>query len=777
MKKTLLLLLFVISVANAQVGVGTITPNGALDITSANDGVLIPRIALSATNVATVLTPTTSELVYNTATAGAGITAVTPGFYYWNGASWIRISTGQNSDWTLLGNSGTVAATNFVGTTDAIDFVTRTNNTEKTRVTSAGNVGIGTPTPAAKLDVAAAATAVNTVVNATGSINDYLQFNIQNTSTGIQAQSGYSATADNGTATTGFAWLGINNSTFNFPTAYNIGGVNDVSYVGSGQDMYVANANNTKSIIFSTGRAATPFFNERMRITNAGNVGIGTTLPTGLLDLTATDRGMVPPRIALTDSSLQAPVINPQGGAIPAGTTIYNTATAGVSPNNVGPGLYFWNGTRWIAFAGSAGGLDWSLTGNASTTPGTFAAPGVNYLGTSDATALHITTNNTPRIQIASSGNTGIGVAATGVDLVSITNSSNTNQRGLLVNNSSTLASARGVSIVQSGSTTGSTALIANNTNTNLDGLGAIISGQNVGLTSLANSGTTSNGTSYGLAGFGKTAVTGTGVAGIGQGGTTASSFAGIGSGVAATGADLGLSAFATTTTGARNAARFDALTATATLGDDPAASIAGFATAVDVGGGAVNIRDVSYGGYFTSGTGTSFAYVGANLSANVGGSTNYKIIGTGTVSTIVSSDKANDSKRIMFAPEAPEVLFEDYGVGQLNNGQVTIKVDPIFSKNIFVDSKHPLKVFVQLEGDCNGVFVTSKSKDGFTVKELNGGKSNVSFSWHIIGNRADEKDATGKTVNYQLLRYPEAPTALPTPELKQVRLEKVKDL
>jgi hypothetical protein len=41
--------------------------------------------------------------------------------------------------------------------------------------------------------------------------------------------------------------------------------------------MYVANANNKASIIFSTGKAASPYFDERMRITNAGTVAIGTT--------------------------------------------------------------------------------------------------------------------------------------------------------------------------------------------------------------------------------------------------------------------------------------------------------------------------------------------------------------------------------------------------------------------------------------------------------------------------------------------------------------------
>ncbi|OWP75953.1 hypothetical protein [Flavobacterium oreochromis] len=173
------------------------------------------------------------------------------------------------------------------------------NGNEYVTMSVDGKLGIGTSSPASKLDVAAGITTAQTAVNVTGSINDFFQMNVQNSSTGTQAQSGYSATANNGTATTGFAWMGINNSNFNFPSTYNIGGANDVSYIGSGQDMYIANANNSKSIIFSTGTATSPFFNERMRITNAGNVGVGTNNPTTKLHINSTSS----PALRIVDGS------------------------------------------------------------------------------------------------------------------------------------------------------------------------------------------------------------------------------------------------------------------------------------------------------------------------------------------------------------------------------------------------------------------------------------------------------------------------------------------
>ena len=141
----------------------------------------------------------------------------------------------------------------------------------------------------------------------------------------------------------------------------------------------------------------------------------------------------------------------------------------------------------------------------------------------------------------------------------------------------------------------------------------------------------------------------------------------------------------------------------------DPRAQLAGYTTNSLAGGGTMY-----YGAYMYSGgsnSNSSYAYGGARFNG-----TNYKIIGNGTVSTVVKGASENDSAKVMFAPEAPEVLFEDYGTGQLVNGTANVTIDPILRNNIIVDSEHPLKVFIQLEGDCNGVYVTNKSINGFTV-------------------------------------------------------------
>ena len=57
---------------------------------------------------------------------------------------------GSQNAWSLTGNTGTNSTTNFIGTADAQDFVLKTNNAERLRMTSNGNLGIGTNSPLQK---------------------------------------------------------------------------------------------------------------------------------------------------------------------------------------------------------------------------------------------------------------------------------------------------------------------------------------------------------------------------------------------------------------------------------------------------------------------------------------------------------------------------------------------------------------------------------------------------------------------------------------------------
>lgn len=87
-------------------------------------------------------------------------------------------------------------------------------------------------------------------------------------------------------------------------------------------------------------------------ITSLAQTGIGTTTPnaSAKLDVSATDRGFLPPRVALTAANAFSPITGTSSAA--AGLLVYNTATAGTAPNNVVPGYYYWNGTTWIQISG-----------------------------------------------------------------------------------------------------------------------------------------------------------------------------------------------------------------------------------------------------------------------------------------------------------------------------------------------------------------------------------------------------------------------------------------
>jgi hypothetical protein len=69
------------------------------------------------------------------------------------------------------------------------------------------------------------------------------------------------------------------------------------------------------------------------------------------LDVSANNKGILIPRVALSNSLDVTTILAPATSLL-----VYNTATAGTSPNQVLPGYYFWNGSKWVDFISSTGG-------------------------------------------------------------------------------------------------------------------------------------------------------------------------------------------------------------------------------------------------------------------------------------------------------------------------------------------------------------------------------------------------------------------------------------
>ncbi|MGH1388240.1 hypothetical protein [Kordia sp.] len=124
-------------------------------------------------------------------------------------------------------------------------------------------------------------------------------------------------------------------------------------------------------------------------ITNA-QVGINTTTPAdgSMLDVTSTEKGMLIPRISISDLSTIAPVT---GGSTES-LLVYNTnATTGI-------GFYYWNSSAWVPVGDP---FFWKTTGNTGTSTTN------HFLGTTDNNGLRIKTNNLDRFEVTAGSTPG----------------------------------------------------------------------------------------------------------------------------------------------------------------------------------------------------------------------------------------------------------------------------------------------------------------------------------------------------------------------------------
>jgi hypothetical protein len=150
---------------NTIIGAGTKTPISPGDFKSINWGKGDPylRVSITLTDYNTTINSyqklwSVPYSLYSDYAnkAGNGISGITEngnGSITINKLDGSSITTGPIlNNWKLTGNTGT-NSTNFIGTTDNQDLIIKSNNIERLRIKSNGNIGIGIETPTEKLEL------------------------------------------------------------------------------------------------------------------------------------------------------------------------------------------------------------------------------------------------------------------------------------------------------------------------------------------------------------------------------------------------------------------------------------------------------------------------------------------------------------------------------------------------------------------------------------------------------------------------------------------------
>jgi hypothetical protein len=135
-------------------------------------------------------------------------------------------------------------------------------------------------------------------------------------------------------------------------------------------------------------------------------------------------------------------------------------------------------------------------------------------------------------------------------------------------------------------------------------------------------------------------------------------------------------------------------------------------------------------GGYFRNNNNNYYALTAYNNTGTGGTVKGLYVQGnayaTGGWSSFLADGKTG------FSLTSPNMEVVMSGSGSLSDGQARISFDQ--STQNAISENIPLKVIITPTSECNGIFVSNKSGDGFAVKELISGKSNATFDWIAIG-------------------------------------------
>ncbi|HET6401847.1 MAG TPA: hypothetical protein VFH95_10655, partial [Candidatus Kapabacteria bacterium] len=408
------------------IGIGTSTPSNKLDIANGN-------LSLSRTGAAsdTLKFQGTSTGSSNFIAGAQGATTVNytlptsqPGAHQVLAATSIagmgpyNVALGwstpiSDTGWGTTGNSGTTAGTNFLGTTDDQDLVIKTNSAEVMRVSTWGDVGIGTSSPSQRLSICNG----NIFLSRTGwNGPDVVQFEGTSTGTssiaaGAQGTTSIEYTLPTSAPTTNqvLTAASVTGTTpYQVALAWTSGTTADSGWGLWGNSGTTPGTNflgttDNKDLVIKTNAT------EALRVTSAGAIGIGTTTPSEKLNVS--NGNFLLSHTGATSDTLQFQGTSTGSSNFIAGmqgaTTVnYTLPTSQPSANQVltatnvtGTGPYIVT----LNWSSPTGGTGWGLTGNSGTTEGT------NFIGTTDNADLVFKTNSTEAMRIENTGEIGIG--------------------------------------------------------------------------------------------------------------------------------------------------------------------------------------------------------------------------------------------------------------------------------------------------------------------------------------------------------------------------------
>lgn len=117
----------------------------------------------------------------------------------------------------------------------------------------------------------------------------------------------------------------------------------------------------------------------------------------------------------------------------------------------------------------------------------------------------------------------------------------------------------------------------------------------------------------------------------------------------------------------------------------------------------------------------------------------------------------SDGSHKRLYSVESTESWFEDFGEARLSKGRAKVQIDPDFAEV----TQAPYHIFLTPNGKSHGLYVARKSQQSFEVREQDGGKGKVSFSYRIAARRKDIPHTRFQTVN-----VPKTPTLVEEPKV-----------